>query len=100
LVQLEAFAEDRARDSHLDLGLKPVGALTEDDRKRMLSEFFHATRERMIDPNPRYAELLQKRDSGGGYTDADFLDLQVWHKLAWVGPVYLGSDQRGRKLLR
>src|SRR3954470_16777077 len=64
LVQLEAFAEERARDGHLELGLKPVEVLTADDRKRMLAEFFHAPRGRMIDRYPRYAELLQKRDSG------------------------------------
>ena len=32
LVQLEAFAEDRARDRSLELGLKPAAALTDDDR--------------------------------------------------------------------
>src|SRR6185436_10523214 len=51
------------------------------------------------DAYPRYAELLQKRDAGGGYTDQDFLDLQVWHKLAWVDPLYLDADQRVLKLL-
>ena len=52
----------------------------------------------MIDLYPRYAELLQKRDSGGQYTSADFLDLQVWHKLAWVDAFYLDSDQRVQRL--
>ena len=66
----------------------------------MLSEFFHAPRGRMIDRYPRYAELLQKRDAGGGYTDQDFLDLQVWHKLAWVDPFYLDNDARVRRLVR
>ena len=99
LMQLEAFAAERARDSHLELGLKPVAALSEDDRKRMLAEFFHAPRGRMIDPHPRYAELLQKRDAGGGFTDADFLDLQVWHKLAWVDRLYVDSDDRVRRLI-
>ena len=99
LVQLEAFAEERARDAHLELGLKPVARLTEEDRRRIQAEFFHAPRGRMIDAHPRYAELLQKRDAGGGYTDADFLDLQVWHKLAWVDPFYLDSDQRVLTLL-
>src|SRR5260370_19120970 len=94
LVQLEAFAEERARDTHLELGLKPVSALTDDDRKRILAEFFHAPRNRMIDPHPRYAELLQKRDAGGGDTDADILDLQIWHKLAWVDPLYADRDAR------
>ena len=93
LVQLEAFAEERARDWHLDLGLKQASTLTENERATALSEFFHAPRGRMIDLYPRYAELLQKRDRGGNYTDGDFLDLQVWHKLAWVDPSYLTVDR-------
>ena len=100
LVQLEAFADDRARDWHLTLGLTPADELTGHDRSTMLSEFFHAPRGRMIDRYPRYAELLQKRESGGGYTDQDFLDLQVWHKLAWVDPFYLDNDARVRRLVQ
>src|ERR1700693_1137967 len=41
LVQLEAFAEERARDPHLELGLKPAASLTEGDRTRILTEFFN-----------------------------------------------------------
>ena len=100
LVQLEAFADERARDWHLELGLKPADELTEHDQAKMLSEFFHAPRGRMIDRYPRYAELLQKRDAGGGYSAQDFLDLQVWHKLAWVDPFYLDNDARVRRLLQ
>ncbi len=99
LVQLEAFAEGRARDWHLELGLKPADALTEHDRATMLLEFFHAPRARMIDRYLRYAELLQKRDAGASYTTQDFLDLQVWHKLAWVDPFYLDNDERARGLV-
>jgi alpha-amylase/alpha-mannosidase (GH57 family) len=99
LVQLEAFAEGRARDWHLELGLKPADELTESERATALSEFFHAPRGRMIDRYPRYAELLQKRDTGAGYTTQDFLDLQVWHKLAWVDPFYLDNDARVRGLV-
>jgi alpha-amylase/alpha-mannosidase (GH57 family) len=100
LVQLEAFADDRARDWHLELGLKPAPQLSDTERALMLSEFFHAPRGRMIDLYPRYAELLQKRDTRGGYTDQDFLDLQVWHKLAWVDPFYLDTDPRVRRLVQ
>src|SRR4029079_8992537 len=99
LVQLEAFAAGGATDSHLDRGLKPASSLTDDDRKRMLAEFFHAPRNRMIDPHPRYAELLQKRDTGSAYTDGDVLDLQIWHKLAWVDGLYVETDARIRRLL-
>src|SRR5216110_2885959 len=47
LVQLEAFAENRARDRYLDLGLKPAIELTEDEIVFILRNFFHAQRQRM-----------------------------------------------------
>jgi alpha-amylase/alpha-mannosidase (GH57 family) len=99
LVQLEAFAEGRARDWHLELGVKAADELTQHERAMMLREFFHAPRGRMIERYPRYAELLQKRDTGGAYTTQDFLDLQVWHKLAWVDPFYLDTDGRVQRLV-
>ena len=43
LVQLEAFADEQARDRHLDLGLKPAAALTEDERAFCVEHFFHAS---------------------------------------------------------
>jgi alpha-amylase/alpha-mannosidase (GH57 family) len=115
LVQLQAFAEERARDRFLELGLKPVDSLTDADRATIVAEFFHAQRARMIEPYPRYAELLRLRgegeeDGGGGrrvfsrraqaFSDTDLLDLQVWHKLAWVDPFYLEQDERVQALLR
>ena len=110
LVQLEAFAQDRARDRHLEVGLKPAAALDERDIDFALDNFFHAQRQRMIDIYPRYAELLAKR--GGSlptaadrraatlrFTRDDLRDLQVWHKLAWIDPFYLDGDPRVRALV-
>ena len=42
LVQLEAFANDQARDRHLEVGLKPADALTEDERAFAVANVFHA----------------------------------------------------------
>src|ERR1700687_1331157 len=91
LVQLEAFAADRARDPVLDVGLKPAADLTEADIGFMLDNFFHAPQQRRIEACPRYAELLARR--GGSLRDPadrravirrfgrdDLRDLQVWHK--------------------
>ena len=65
LVQLEAFAREEARDRHLELGLKPAAALSDDERAFCVEQFFHAHRPRMIDPYPRYRELLERRASTG-----------------------------------
>ena len=111
LVQLEAFAADRARDRDLELTLKPADALDESDIDFILETFFHAQRERMVDVHPRYAQLLASR--GGSLPTAadrravavrfsrdDLRDLQVWHKLAWMDPFYLDADPRVRDLVR
>ena len=103
LVQLEAYARNDARDRHLDLGLKPADQLTDDERAFCIENFFHAQRPRMIDTHPRYRELLERRDEGGGlsahsqashFTVQDFRDLQVWHKLVWIDQSYHDEDPR------
>jgi len=105
LVQLEAFAEDRARDRYLDLSLKPASDLTDADAAFIVRNFFHAQRERLIEAHPRYAELLSIRGRGEEapasrrFTPDDLRDLQIWHKLAWIDPEYLDGDERIRRLV-
>src|SRR5260221_12178761 len=97
IVQLEAFARGDAHDRHLEIGLKPAEALTDEDRAFCVEQFFHAQRNRMIAPYPRYAELLAKRESAGPglrtqaalFSIDELRDLQLWHKLAWLDPFYL-----------
>jgi alpha-amylase/alpha-mannosidase (GH57 family) len=109
LIQLEAFAGNTARDRFLDVSLTPASELTESDAVFMLQNFFHAQRQRMINVYPRYAELFAKRGLGGSQAEAehavrrfsleDLRDLQVWHKLAWIDPLYLDGDERVRALV-
>src|SRR3990167_4639565 len=60
LMQLEAFAANRAQDRYLDMGLKPASELTGQDIVFLLQNFFHAQQKRMIYIYPRYAELLAR----------------------------------------
>jgi alpha-amylase/alpha-mannosidase (GH57 family) len=109
LVQVEAFAEQRAHDRYLELGMKPAEWLTADEVSFILTNFFHAQRQRMIDAYPRYAELLALRGVAGRpndvaaaakrFTVEDLRDLQVWQKLAWLDPYYLDGDPRARALV-
>jgi alpha-amylase/alpha-mannosidase (GH57 family) len=110
LVQLEAFAANRARDRHLELSLKPAADLDARDAEFILENFFHAQRHHMIDVYPRYAELLARRGgvsptpadrraAGARFTADDLRDLQVWHKLAWIDPLFLDHDVRVRALV-
>lgn len=109
LVQLESFAEDKAHDQFLELGMRPAHALMPEDVRFILRNFFHAQRQRMIDVYPRYAELLSLR--GWGMSDAeidaatrrfgidDLRDLQVWQKLVWIDPAYHERDARVQALV-
>ncbi|MCU1383394.1 MAG: hypothetical protein JWL71_2091 [Acidobacteria bacterium] len=110
LVQLEAFAAGEARDRALDLSLKPAADLDERDVDFILEQFFHANREHMIDAYPRYGDLLarrgnppatmaERRAAAARFSVDDLRDLQVWHKLAWIDPLYLDHDDRVRALI-
>ena len=106
LVQLEAFAQNRAHDRYLELSLKPAELLDDRDIEFILENFFHAQRQRMIDVYPRYAELLARRGSVTGerraaarFNSDDLRDLQVWQKLVWIDPLYVDRDARVRGLI-
>src|SRR5262245_4749291 len=108
LVQLEAFAGNRARDRYLALSLKPAASLNDADVESIRENLAHAQRQRMIDVYPRYLELLLRRGStpdghrhspSARFTSDDLRDLQVWHKLAWIDPHYLDGDARVRGLV-
>jgi len=106
LVQLEAFAANQARDRTLALSLKLASQLTDEEKRFILANFFHAQRARMIEPYPRYADLLRRSERAGGnggaakaLSEADFRDLQVWHKLAWIDPFWLDNDVRVKGLV-
>jgi alpha-amylase/alpha-mannosidase (GH57 family) len=92
--QVQAFAEDRARDRHLEVGLKPAADLTADESRWMVANGFHAPYARMIGPYPRYAQLHAYRMERQPFSEDDIRDLQVWHKLAWMDPDLLINDAR------
>jgi alpha-amylase/alpha-mannosidase (GH57 family) len=92
--QVQAFADGRARDRHLEMGLKPAAGLTAEEARWMVANGFHAPFNRMIAPYPRYAQLHACRMERQPFSTADLLDLQVWHKLAWMDPDWLARDAR------
>ncbi len=109
LVQLEAFARDEARDRHLEIGLKPAEALTEEERTFAVANFFHAHGPRMIAPYPGMPNCSARRDAAGhqlsargqssNFSTDDLRDLQVWHKLAWMDPMFVAEDARLQALI-
>ena len=94
IKQIEAFAGNRARDKHLEIGLKPAADLTPEESRWMIANGFHAPYARMIGPYPRYAELHARRMERQPFDVEALRDLQVWHKLAWMDPDLLSRDAR------
>ena len=94
VAQVQAFAGNRARDRHLELGLKPAADLSPDEARWMVANGFHAPYDQMIGPYPRYAELHARRMERRAFDERDLRDLQVWHKLTWIDPDLLVSDPR------
>ena len=67
----------------------PIADLTEEERSFIIEHFFSANRETLINPIPRYAQLLElrgdKSDNAKKFSDEDIQDLVVLFHLAWLG---------------
>lgn len=93
LDQIQRYADGSLTDESWTLSQKSARDLTLDEKKKILERFFDAHAPRMIHPFPRYDELLRKRGRSPGkaadrFTDQDILDLQVWHNLTWIDPIW------------
>ncbi len=95
LLQIEDYVYGKVSDNALLLSKKPAAELTEEERVKILREFFMANWDTMIRPYPRYQELLIKRGRfvplpeivrvAKKFSVQEMLDLQVWFNLAWCG---------------
>ncbi len=83
------------RDYYAELSVKPAAALTLDERKFMLENFFSLNRHTLVRPHQRYYELLSKREhllkvgdpaeAAERFSAQELTDLAVWFNLAWIG---------------
>jgi alpha-amylase/alpha-mannosidase (GH57 family) len=95
LLQLQEISTGAVRDLFLEYAQRPAADLTDEEQAFLIRHFFSANWATMVRPYPRYHELLVKRglDIQGQdlkrlaerFSVQDFLDLQVWHNLAWFG---------------
>jgi len=66
----------------------PANKLTDEDKNQILKQFFLCNENNLIRPYPRFSELLDKSRLSNpaiNFTTQDWLDLQVWYNLAWLG---------------
>lgn len=95
LLQLEEIGSGTVRDLFLERAQRPAADLSMEEKAFLIRHFFSANWATMVRPYPRYHELLVKRGLDVSHQDLpriarqfstqDFLDLQVWHNLAWFG---------------
>ncbi len=94
LEQIRDYAGGTAVDPFLVRGKMAPADMSEEDRLFLLENFFSANRQRMIEPYPRYLELLYLAGDGAAtrlsdrlrhFREQELLDLQVWFFLAWTG---------------
>lgn len=94
LEQLEEYAAGTALDPFLVHGRMDPGAMGEKERLFVINNFFAANRQRLIEPNRRYAELFRLAGDNSSddsarllrqFKEQELLDLQVWFFLAWTG---------------
>ncbi len=102
LEQLTDYTDNNGTDVYLDASRKKASELTDEDKSFILENFFLANWENMIRIFPRYYELLVKRGTrlktrdlsrtAKYFTEADFLDLQVFFNLCWMDPLFRDRD--------
>ena len=95
LDQLIAYSHGKVREACATVSLKNAAQLDEREKAFILRTFFQLSLKHMVNPYPRYRELLDRRgaaDSGGEfpvglqqYSTQDYRDLQTWYNLAWCG---------------
>ena len=95
LQQLQEIGAGTIRDLFQEHAQRPAADLTAEESAFIIRHFFSANWATMVRPYPRYHELLVKRGlevqgqdlerATREFSTQDFLDLQVWHNLAWFG---------------
>ncbi|HSN03431.1 MAG TPA: glycoside hydrolase family 57 protein [Nitrospira sp.] len=95
LLQLQEIGTGTVRDLFLERAQRPAADLNQEEQAFLIRHFFSANWATMVRPHLRYHELLVKRGAevngrdlakiATQFSTQDFLDLQVWHNLAWFG---------------
>jgi len=110
LAQLDEYASGQAKDAFVELTLKKASELSFEDKVSLLKNFYMANWSTMVEPWPRYHELLLRR----GYTtapedlprvlpffkEADWRDLQMWFNLSWMDPYWRDKDDHIRSFFQ
>jgi len=88
MLQIEHYISGNFNDLIQRLTLvRPIN-LSNEEKEQILKLFFLCNEKNMIRPYSRYNELYEKSKLKNAillFTNQDWLDLQVWYNLTWVG---------------
>jgi len=111
IIQINDYADGRARDVFWDRSMKPAADLSFDEKKFILDNFFMCNWGTMIQPHNRFYEILKKRGmrqltedeinhAVKTFSTQEYLDLQVWFNLAWFGYKAVEKDKALSELIK
>ncbi len=92
---IDGYKSGGGTDRYMRATLQNAATLTTDDKLFLLTHFFNANWDNMIDIWPRYAELKAMKGgdskeellaSAAKFSEQDWRDLQAWFNLAWFDP--------------
>jgi len=98
IEQIECYASGGWEEDELELFKVPAQDLSDNQKHRILDDFFRSPEEQMIRPHARYHSLLRDKHLHGAgeilriWNPQDWRDLQVWRQLAWIDKTILDRD--------
>lgn len=98
ITQLQDYIDGTAFDPYLELALTPAENLNLAQRRFVAERFFDANHHTMVEPYPRYAQLLRQQQEKGinwclaNWQIQDYADLMAWHNLTWFDPLFREAD--------
>lgn len=99
LESITDYATGRARDTFLELFLKPPENMEQGEKEFLIENFFHLTPQR-IHSHARYRELYVKKMEHHPWNEGDLRDLQVLFHLAWMGESVRRQDSDVQRLVK
>ena len=91
MMQIDDYVNNITSDKVQRLTRIPAKHLTDKDKIEILDSFFIINYDNLLKPNERYQELFNvcndKQNALEQMQSRDWLDLQVWYSLAWLGQI-------------
>lgn len=103
LDDFEKYGDENFHDIHSRLTVKNVEALTDEEKRFILDNFFDLNFERLILPNKRYlvlAQKLQKTQDINNFSLTDYSDLTALFNLVWLNPLHYKKYPELKKLVK